>query len=89
MVCLRPVPGMATNQQASSLSNKVLDLFGVIVTVCRANEDAEVFLKPCQLTFHPGVVHKINVVTERWDYTNDTPPALIQPVDDIVPKWRK
>lgn len=80
---------MTTNQQASSLSHKILDVFSMIVTVCCTNKDTEVFLEPCQLTFHPCVVQKLNVVIERWDYTNDTLPALIQPMDGIVPKWSK
>lgn len=87
MMCLRPIPGMTTYQQASSLSNKILNLFSMIVTVRRTNEYAEVFLEPCQLTLHPCVVQKRNVVTERRDYTDNTPPALIQPMDGILPKW--
>lgn len=80
---------MATNQQASALSYKILDLFGMIVAVCCTNEYAKVFLEPRQLALHPTVVQKLNVVTERWDYTNDTIPAFIQPMDYVVPKWSK
>lgn len=80
---------MATNQQASPLSYKILDLLGMIVAVCCTHEYAEVFLEPCQLTLHPTVVQKLNVVTERWDYTDDALPAFIQPADCIVPEWSK
>lgn len=80
---------MATNQQASPLSYEILDLFTVIIAVYCANEYAEVFLEPCQLTLHPTVVQKFYVFTERWDYTNDALPAFVQPMDCIVPKWSK
>lgn len=89
MVSLCPIPGMATNQQASPLRYKILDLFHMIVAVCCTNKYAEVFLEPCQLALHPTVVQKLNMVTERWDDANDAPPAFIQPMDCIVPKWSK
>lgn len=89
MVTLCPIPGVATNEQTSPFSYKILDLVDVILTVCCTNEHAEVFLEPGQLTLHPTVVQKLNVVTQRRDYTNDTFPAFIQPLDCILPKWSK
>lgn len=77
MVSLRPIPGVATNEQTSPLSYKILDLFDMIPTVCCTNEHAEVFLEPGQLKVYPTVVQNFNVGTERWDYTNDTIPAFI------------
>lgn len=86
MVCLCPVPGMTTNQQASSLSDKVLNLFHVVTAVCCTNKHAQVFPEICQLTLHPCFGQNVKLSLEVGHYADDTIPALVQPVDGIVPK---
>ena len=86
-VGLGPVPGMATNQQASSFCYKLLNLLCMLVAVCCAYINAQVLAEAGLLTVHPRLAEQGHGVAKAWLDSKHPVTALVQPMKSIFPKW--
>lgn len=75
---------MSSDHQASSLSNKVLDLLGVSITVDRSHVNTQAFSEVCALTCKPRLAE--NRERTFFHNTYDSVPALIQPANGVAPE---
>lgn len=85
-MCLRPVPGMAPNQQASTLSHKVLDFLQMIAAVGRAHKHAQVLPEVRLHTVAPVADEVEAGRVGKRSHPDQPAAACIQPVDGIFPK---
>lgn len=85
-MCLCPVPGMASNQQASTLGHKVLYFLQMVTVVGRAHKHTQVFPEVCVHTIAPVADEVEAGQVGTRPHPDHTIAAFIQPVNSIFPK---